>query len=53
MTWLLSHDECDADTELLSFFREVAFISGFKMFTNGNYEKQEMDVDKTEIRKVC
>lgn len=47
--------ECEADTELLSFVTlwEVAFISGFKTLPNNNYKKQEMGVDKAEIRRVC
>lgn len=46
--------ECDANiiTESFLTLREVAFISGFKIFTKDNYEKQEMGVDKAEIRRV-
>lgn len=46
--------ECDANiiTESLFTLREVAFISGFKIFSNDNYEKHQMCVDKAEIRSV-
>lgn len=40
--------ECDADTELLSLFTLSELAS-----SNDNYEKQEIGVDKAEIRRVC